>query len=109
MALTQSTRIATLNTPLDGDTLVFRSLSIIEELGRLFSLEIEAASESGDIKADDLLGKGVSVEMQCPRGGVRYFHGFVSRFSRVPRPGTRYFAYRLTAVPWLWFLTLHSD
>ena len=109
MALTQATRIATLTTPLGGDTLVFHSLSISEELGRLFSLDIEAGSERGDLKADALLGKGVSVEMQCPRGGVRYFHGFVSRFNRIPRPGTRYFAYQLTAVPWLWFLTRHSD
>jgi type VI secretion system secreted protein VgrG len=109
MALIQSTRIATLNTPLGGDTLVFQSLSISEELGRLFSLEIAAASERGDLKADDLLGKGVSVELKCPRGAVRYFHGFVSRFSRVPRPGTRYFSYHLSAVPWLWFLTRQSD
>ena len=109
MALTQSTRIATLNTPLGGDTLVFQSLSISEQLGRLFNLDIAAFSERGDLKADDLLGKSVSVEMQCPRGGVRYFHGFVSRFSRVPRSGTRYFSYQLTAVPWLWFLTRHSD
>jgi type VI secretion system Vgr family protein len=109
MALIQATRIATLNTPLGGDTLVFQSLSISEELGRLFSLDIAAASERGDLKADDLLGKGVSVELQCPRGGVRYFHGFVSRFSRIPRPGTRYFAYHLSAVPWLWFLTRQSD
>jgi type VI secretion system secreted protein VgrG len=109
MALIQSTRIATLNTPLGGDTLVFHSLSISEELGRLFSLEITAASERGDLKADDLLGKCVSVELKCPRGGVRYFHGFVSRFSRVPRPGTRYFSYHLAAVPWLWFLTRQSD
>src|SRR5262245_8238144 len=109
MALTQSARIATLSTPLGGDTLVFHSLSIGEELGRLFSLDIEAGSERGDLKADDLLGKAVSVEMQCPRGGTRYFHGFVSRFSRIPRPGTRLFAYRLAVVPWLWFLTLHSD
>jgi len=109
MALTQATRIATLTTPLGADTLVFQSLSISEELGRLFSLDIEAGSERGDLKADELLGRGVSVEMQCPRGGVRYFHGFVRRFSRIPRPGTRYFAYRLTVVPWLWFLTRHSD
>jgi len=109
MALVQATRIATLNTPLGGDTLVFHSLSIGEELGRLFSLDIKAGSERGDLKADDLLGKGVSVELKCPRGGVRYFHGFVSRFSRIPRPGTRYFAYQLTAVPWLWFLTRQSD
>jgi type VI secretion system secreted protein VgrG len=109
VALIQSTRIATLSTPLGGDTLVFRSLSISEELGRLFNLEIQAGSERGDLKANDLLGKSVSVEMQCPRGGVRYFHGFVSRFSRIPRAGTRHFSYRLTVVPWLWFLTLHSD
>lgn len=109
MALTQSTRIGILYSPLGGDTLVFQSLSMNEQLGRLFSLDIEAGSERGDIKADDLLGKGVSVELKCPRGGVRYFHGFVSRFSRIPRPGTRYFSYRLTAVPWLWFLTRHSD
>src|SRR4029453_968 len=109
MALIQSTRNRTLNTPLGGDTLVFQSLSISEELGRLFSLDITAASERGDLKADDLLGKGVSVELKCPRGGVRYFHGFVSRFSRVPRPGTRYFSYHLSAVPWLWFLTRQSD
>jgi type VI secretion system secreted protein VgrG len=109
MALTQATRIATLNTPLGGDTLVFQSLNMTEELGRLYSLDIEAGSERGDLKADDLLGKGVSVELKCPRGGVRYFHGFVSRFSRIPRPGTRYFSYHLTVVPWLWFLTRHSD
>jgi len=109
MALTQSTRIGILYSPLGGDTLVFQSLSMSEQLGRLFSLDIVAGSERGDIKADDLLGKGVSVELKCPRGGVRYFHGFVSRFSRVPRPGTRYFSYHLTAVPWLWFLTRHSD
>ena len=109
MPLTQSTRIATLHSPLGGDTLVFQSLSISEQFGRLFNLDIDAGSERGDLKADDLLGKPVSVEMQCPRGGVRYFHGFVSQFSRIPRPGTRYFSYRLTAVPWLWFLTRHSD
>src|SRR5437762_10488277 len=109
MALAQASRIATLSTPLGGDTLVFHSLSISEELGRLFTLDIEAGSERGDLEADDLLGKAVSVEMKCPRGGVRYFHGFVSRFNRVPRPGTRYFAYRLTVAPGLWFLTLHSD
>src|ERR1700693_2086458 len=109
MALIQSTRIATLNTPLGGDTLVFQSLSISEELGRLFNLDIEAGSERGDLKADALLGKGVSVEMKCPRGGVRYFHGFVSRFRRVTRPRTRYFSYQLSAVPWFWFLTRHSD
>src|SRR5262249_9531637 len=109
MALAQASRVAVLNTPLGDDTLVFHSLNISEELGRLFSLDIDAGSERGDLKADDLLGKDVSVEMQCPRGGVRYFHGVVSRFSRIPRPGTHYYAYRLSAVPWLWFLTLHSD
>jgi type VI secretion system secreted protein VgrG len=109
MALVQSPRIATLQSPLGGDVLVFESLSATEQLGRLFSLEITAQSEKGDIKADDLLGKGVSVELKCPRGGTRCFHGFVNRFSRIPRPGKRYFAYHLAAVPWLWFLTRHSD
>lgn len=89
--------------------MVFRSFRATEQLGRLFVFEIEAESERGGIDADDLLGQGVTVELRCPRGGERFFHGFVSRFHRIPRAGTRYFRYRLTAVPWLWFLTRQAD
>ncbi len=109
MPLTQTDRIATLYSPLGETTLVLQSLGITEQLGRLFSLEIGAISENGNLKPDNLLGKSVSVELKCPRGGNRYFHGFVNRFSRTPESDTRNFSYRITAVPWLWFLTRNSD
>ena len=107
--LSQSSRLATLSTPLGDDVLVLRSLHVTEQLGRLFSFKIAVDSERGDVKADDLLGHAVAVEVGCPAGGKRYFHGFVNAFSHSPRVGRRYYRYQLTAVPWLWFLTRQAD
>ncbi len=109
MPLLQSTRSATLSSPLGGDQLALKSLTTTEQVGRLFQFEIEAVSERGDIRAKELLGQPVCVAMECPRSGAkRYFHGMVCRFSQAPRE-RRYFHYHLTVVPWLWFLTRSSD
>ena len=75
----------------------------------IYTIEIEAVSESEDIKPDSLLGQTVAVEIDCPAGGKRYLHGYVNRFSHSPRSGDRYFGYRLTVVPWTWFLTRQAD
>lgn len=107
--LLQSSRIATLHTPLGEDVLSLRSLKATEQVGRLFSYEMEVASERDDIKADDLLGQPVVIQVALPAGGERYFHGFVNCFTHSPRVGRRYFRYHLTVVPWLWMLTRQAD
>ena len=107
--LIQSSRLATLYTPLGEDVLSLRSLHATEQLGRLFTFELEVESEQDDIKADDLLGQPVVVEVNLPPGGERYFHGFVNCFTHSPRVGRRYFRYHLTVVPWLWMLTRQAD
>lgn len=108
-SLKQSTRHATLYSPLGEDVISLRSLHATEQLGRMFTLEIEIDSERDDIKADDLIGQSICIEAELPTGGERYFHGFVNHFSHAPRAGRRYLRYSLTAVPWMWMLTRQTD
>ena len=107
--LKQSTRRATLYTPLGEDVLSLRSLHAAEGLGRLFAFELEVDSTRDDIKADELLGQDIAIEIELPGGGERYFHGSVNGFTHNPRVGRRYYRYHLTAVPWLWMLTRQAD
>ena len=39
-------------------------------------------SACSDINPNDLLGKNVTVKLEQPKGGTRYFNGYVTRFTR---------------------------
>jgi len=55
---------------------------------------------------DDLLGRGISIELVTAGDQPRFFHGFVAECSQVGRLG-RYARYSARVVPWLWLLS-HS-
>jgi type VI secretion system secreted protein VgrG len=108
MAKTQAQREIELITPLGADVLLFRQMNAFEELGRLFTYELEMLSEDSSIQAEDLLGQNVAVRINLSGGGERYFNGYVTRFAH-----TGHFehvsTYRATVRPWAWFLTRTTD
>ncbi len=105
---TQSERIFKVHTPLDEDDLLFRRMAGSEELGRLFEFELDLLSTDPNIAFDEVLGQGLTVEIERPDGETRYFNGIVSRFSYVGTEG-QYSLYRATIKPWLWLLTRTND
>jgi len=108
MARTQETREVAIETPLGPDVLLLRSMDGREEMGRLFSYELELLSEDGQIEFNDLLGRNVTVRVETTARETRYFNGFIVRFMQVGTLG-RLVRYRAVMVPWAWFLTRTSD
>jgi type VI secretion system secreted protein VgrG len=101
-------RAMSITTPLSGDALLFHTLEVSEELGRLAEYNITVLSDKRDIDPNDLLGKHVTVKLELPKGGPRYFDAQVVRFALAGKRG-RYYRYAIVARPWLWFLTRTSD
>lgn len=108
MAVTQQYREAGIKTPLGDDALLLREMTMNEELGRLFTMNLELASETENIRFEDLLGQKVTVRLELPSGEKRYFNGHVSQISQLPNKGS-YAIYNAVVHPWLWFLTRTSD
>lgn len=91
-----------------GDDLLFKSMDLTEELGRLFNCELELYSLKHDIELDDVLAQEMTVEIDLPNGKKRFVHGFVSDMALTGQAGD-YHTYAVTLRPWLWFLTRSSD
>jgi type VI secretion system secreted protein VgrG len=104
----QTSRVASVKTPLGADALLFHSMTAREELGRPFEITLELLSDDEMISLADALGQQFTVSVELPEGGHRYFNGYVSQFTHVGRHG-QFARYRATLVPWLWFLTRTSD
>src|SRR5438067_13682249 len=104
MPFSQDNRIAAITTPFGKDVVAFQSMTAQEELSHLFQFDIDLASEQDDLKADNILGQEVTIELRDVGGQSRFFHGHVNRFGQV-EGGMQYFRYRARVVPWLWFLT----
>jgi len=95
-------------TPLDEDVLLLSSMLGTERLSRLFEYELALASEDPQINFADMIGQNITVRLTLSEGSVRYFNGFVSRFTQTPGQD-RLARYQATIVPWLWFLTRTAD
>ncbi len=97
-----------------GDQLLFRHMDAEEELGRPFKYDLTLLSERGDLSLGDLLGQVVTVELDLPgdtptpNAGMRYFNGYVTRFSR-QGAYRQFHVYLATVRPWLWLLTRASN
>ncbi|PCJ16780.1 MAG: type VI secretion system tip protein VgrG [Gammaproteobacteria bacterium] len=104
MAITQENRRFTVTTPLQKDTLVLRRMTGSEQLGRLFSFDLELHSEDINIKHEDLLGENITVAIELPNQQVRHINGIVSQIT-MDGCSDRHVVYRATVRPWLWLLT----
>ena len=105
---TQQFRSIAVNTTLGEDVLLLQRLVGQESLGRLFEFQLDLLSLDANIELDSLLGTNATVRYQQPKGGTRYFNGFVSEFRYVGERGN-YAAYEMVLRPWLWFLTRTAD
>ena len=105
---TQANRSIVVTSPLGEDVLLFHSMNVSEQLGRLFQFDLDLLSEDPEIKLQDILAQNVTVRYLRPDGEYRYFNGFVSQFSQAGSHGNL-FVYRATLRPWFWFLTRTAD
>src|SRR5688500_14972707 len=101
-------RLMEIITPLGEDALLFHGMHAREELSRVSEFQISLLSTRGDVNVDNILGKSVTVKLELPDDGVRYFNGYVTRFAQSGTLG-RYHRYRADVRPWLWFLSRTSD
>jgi type VI secretion system secreted protein VgrG len=98
----------TLTSALPAADLRFESMACSSGLSLLGEAQLGLISEKPDLKPEDLLGKPMTVTVQLRDDAKRHFHGYVTRFGIGAHRG-RYFGYRATVRPWLWFLTRTSD
>ncbi|MFO1498146.1 MAG: type VI secretion system tip protein TssI/VgrG [Verrucomicrobiota bacterium] len=108
MPLKQEHRMLAMDTALGVDVLGLRSVSIQEQLSRLFHIEADLSSESGEIDFDRIVGHNATIRIDIGQQDTRFFNGFVSRFVQGANRGG-FAQYHATIVPWLWFLTRTSD
>src|SRR5262245_54561549 len=101
-------RVMEITTTLGDDVLLFHSMHARDELIHLFTYQLDLLSPKPDIKADDILGKNVTIKLGLPDDSTRYFNGFVTRFAQGGTHG-RYTRYHAVVRPWLWFLTRTAD
>jgi type VI secretion system secreted protein VgrG len=97
-----------ITTPLGADVLLFHGMHAHEELSRVSEFQINLLSKKDAVNVDQILGKLVTVTVETPEDGKRYFNGYVTRFSQGGRHGD-YHRYRAEVRPWLWFLGRTAD
>jgi type VI secretion system secreted protein VgrG len=106
MPVTQQNRELEITTPLGVDVLLIRDMTVTEELGRLYTINVELNSLE-DIDFLNLLGQNVTVRLDLPNGR-RFFNGYVGSISQSENEG-QYAVYQASIHPWLWFLTRTAD
>lgn len=97
-----------LKTPAGKDVLLLKSMHGVEAMSQPFRWSLDLLSEKGDVEADDILGKTVTIGMDLPNGKSRYFHGYVTEFS-LGGWSQKYNQYRAIVRPWYWLLTRTAD
>ncbi len=100
-------RLVKIVTALEDD-LMFSSLDGYDGLSRIGEFQVSVLSGRGDIKADELLGKNVSLVLTTPHDTEREFNGLATAFFQVGAQG-RYHRYSIVVRPWIWLLTRTSD
>jgi type VI secretion system secreted protein VgrG len=95
--MAQYNRSVTADTPLGDDQLIFYRLTGKEEIGRLFEFDVEMIRDQklGGVKADQLLGKGMTVNLDLPNGTTRHINGEIVQFKHTGLHG-RYIKYLAT-------------
>ena len=101
-------RVMEIMTPLGPDALLFHSMHAREEVGRIGECQLELLSLKTDIDLDCILGKNVTVKLLLQDDSIRYFNGFVTRFSAGGKYG-RYRRYSADINTWAWFMSRTSD
>jgi len=89
------------------DDLYLLSLDGVEEVSRLFSMELRFAAGTASLDLEGLIGKEGLVTLESDEG-ERHFHGILSELEQ-GSTGAVYTQYRATLVPSAWRLTRRFD
>lgn len=104
---TQQNRFLSLTSPLGKDVLLLASVTGTEAISSIYEYELEALSEDDAIDPKKIVGKSVTVELRGKE--IRHIDGYVVRMSKGDMLETgknkALRQYRMTIVPWLWFLS----
>jgi type VI secretion system secreted protein VgrG len=88
---------------LGKDTLLLSAFTGSETISDLFQFNIEVLSENLELMAIDIVGKPGTITVHSRE--KRFINGFISHFSFSEIKANNLRQYKLTMVPWLWFLT----
>jgi type VI secretion system secreted protein VgrG len=107
----QESRLIRLHTPLGADRLIATILTGEEGLSFPFRFRVEAFSIGAPVDLGTLAGQPAVVSLRGGAGGDdRHFHGYIADAAYRGREfAADRFHYELDLVPWLWFLSRHSD
>jgi type VI secretion system secreted protein VgrG len=101
-----SDREITVSVPAFGDKIEFAAMDGFDEIGAPFRYDLIVVSEDLELSAADVLGTAATILVAGdPK---RYFNGFVAEFALDDIRNDKAH-YRLTLVPWIWFLSLRTD
>jgi len=106
--LTQTDVQAELTTPLGKDVLVLTNFEMVEGLGELFEIHVDALSEQSNINFDKAIGLSCTVRLNAYKGKKRFFDGVLARAQWVEKVDD-FFRYRLVLRPWFWLLGYKAD
>ena len=106
--LVQQNRFLEITTPFGKDAVAIIKMVANEELGRLSTYELDLVSDRFDLDFKQIIGEGVTIQLETLDASPRYFNGVVSHFVQVEPENSRA-RYKATVVPWLWFLTQTSN
>jgi type VI secretion system secreted protein VgrG len=107
--ITQAQRALSIRSSLGEDVLLLTGFSGTESISRLFTYQLELASEDDAIAAKDIVGKAVTWSVSHIDQAPRYFNGLVRRFIAGSLNRRHLRTYRAEVVPWPWFLTRTAD
>ncbi|MCK4707632.1 MAG: type VI secretion system tip protein VgrG, partial [Gammaproteobacteria bacterium] len=105
--LTQDQRLLSIKSPLAKDELLLTSFVGTEFISDLFEFQIEVLSSNHSIKPDELIGKTASITVE--NDIKRSFNGYISSFTYGEIKSDNLRTYRMTMVPWLWFLSKNNN
>jgi type VI secretion system secreted protein VgrG len=108
MNATQANRSIEVTSPFGKDKLLLHRMTVREQLGRPFEIQLDLLSNDHSLKLDDALGQVMTIVLRNEQGAKRYFSGLAAAFTHTGQHGGLA-AYRAELVPWIWFLTRTAD
>jgi type VI secretion system secreted protein VgrG len=80
-------------------------------MSQLFQYEVEVVSYRSDLRAKDLLGQSVTLNLQRndENDALRHWNGLVASFEYLTTGDDGFSRYRIVLRPWLWQLTKSAD
>lgn len=104
-------RLVQVHSHLGPEVLLFQALQGREGLSQPFELQVDVVCNTPLLDLRSLLGESLSLEIRTPLAVPRFLDGRISAFRLLGKTGRsdRFYTYRATLRPWLWFLSQNMD